>query len=48
MRTTHRQTQTSIRIYLVEYRFLGVRGLPWGDNGGSGGVTEETLSDRVE
>lgn len=34
--------------YLVEYRFLGVRGLSWGDSGGRGGVTEDTLSDRVE
>lgn len=34
--------------YLVEYRFRDVRGLPWGDSGGKGGVTEDTLSDSVE
>jgi len=41
--------ETCLKLsYLVEYRFLGVRGLSWGDNGGRGGVTEDTLSDRVE
>ena len=34
--------------YLVEYRFLGVLGLSWGESGGRGGVTDDTLSDRVE
>lgn len=34
--------------YLAVYRFLGVRGLPWGDSGGNGGVTDDTLSESVE
>lgn len=34
--------------YLAEYRFLGVLGLSWGDSGGRGGVTDDTLSDKVE
>lgn len=35
-------------IYLAEYLFRGVLGLPWGDKGGKGGVTDDTLSDKVE
>lgn len=35
-------------IHLAEYLFLGLLGLPWGDKGGKGGVTEDTLSDKVE
>lgn len=34
--------------YLAEYRFLDVLGLSWGESGGRGGVTDDTLSDRVE